>query len=263
MSERNGHLQAIDPRPYVGIHTTTQAIEVALEQKAARIVGERRHGAWNGMAITVLSLMLGVSVGVNVHQSHQGVRVEPYVVYIDQFGQERPALRLVDELVKPEQSVIMAVLINWLELVRPISNDPAVLGKNWTKADDYMSNAMLQRITTYRSDQKARQEQGLRVELTQPPTLLPIAGSTRSYTAEWEEIAYNPQGQPVPYESGRWKATITVADFQSKAAQDEKLVRRKQGNYRNLLGIVVDDVQWSGRPLLSQLQTPMPQREGQ
>jgi type IV secretory pathway TrbF-like protein len=261
MSERNGHLQAIDTRPYVGAQSTIQGIEVALAQKAARIAGERRAGAWNGVALTVLSLGLVGSVAMNVYQGHQGVREVPYVVSIDQFGQERPALRLVDELVKPEQSVIMAVLINWLELVRPISNDPAVLGKNWAKADDYMSNAMLQHITTYRSDQKARQEQGLRVELTQPPTLLPIAGSTRSYTAEWEEIAYNPQGEPVPYESGRWKATITVADFQSKAAQDEKLVRRKQGNYRNLLGIVVDDVQWRGRPLLSQLQTPPP-REG-
>jgi type IV secretory pathway TrbF-like protein len=122
MSERNGHLKAIDTRPYVEVQATTQAIEVALQQKAARIAGERRHGAWNGMALTILSLALGGSVTLNIHQSHQGVRVEPYVVYIDQFGQERPALRLADELVKPEQRVIMAVLMNWLELVRPISN---------------------------------------------------------------------------------------------------------------------------------------------
>ena len=60
----------------------------------------------------------------------------------------------------------------------------------------------------------------------------------------------------MPEESGRWTATLVIADFQSQVAQQERDLRRKQRNYRNLLGIVVDDISWQRRPLLSQIQPP-------
>ena len=128
---------------------------------------------------------------------------------------------------------------------------------NWEKVEDFTSTAALHQL----GGLSARAETAATARASggnQSPRVLPIRKS-RSYTAEWEEKTYDQDGRLLPDESGRWTATLTIADFSSQVAQQERDLRRKQRQYRNLLGIVVDEVSWSVRPLLSQRQ---PQPEG-
>jgi type IV secretory pathway TrbF-like protein len=258
MLDRHDALHGVSTTAYVGRQRQTQDLEEVVREKAHILTRTYQRDSRLLWAVTVLSTLLLLSGAANLWQGRTGVQIEPYVVLVDHVGNHIPVLKLADLPVTPEQSIIVGTLMHWVEYVRTISSDRVVLGRNWEKVEDYTSTAGLHQLEGFRREQKLRQQLGRRVEIS-PPRVLPIRKS-RSYTAEWEEKTYDQEGRLLPDESGRWTATLTIADFQSQVAQHERDLRRKQRQYRNLLGIVVDDVSWSVRPLLAQRQPP---QEGQ
>ena len=257
MLDSHESLNGVSTTAYVGRQRQTQDLEEAVREKARILTRTYQRDSRLLWAVAVLTTLLLMSGAGNLWQGRTGVQIEPYVVLVDHLGHHAPVLKLADLPVTPEQSIIVGTLMSWIEHVRTISSDSVVLGKHWEKVEDFTSTAALHQLEGFRREQKQRQQLGRRVEIS-PPRVLPIRKS-RSYTAEWEEKTYDQDGRLLPDESGRWTATLTIADFSSQVAQQERDLRRKQRQYRNLLGIVVDEVSWSVRPLLSQRQ---PQPEG-
>jgi type IV secretory pathway TrbF-like protein len=244
----NDRQDGIDTRPYESRQEALRGIEASEAQRVATVTRAYKRDARLIVSNLILSFFLAFSVYANIQQGKQGVREVPYVVLLDHLGNQQPLLRLDQLPVTPEQSQIVGVLMTWTELVRRISSDPQAFAKNWELADDYTSNTAMEQMKEFRKEQQQRQQQGTRVQIS-VPTVLPI-GTSRSYIVEWEETAVDPNGRVMAHESGMWKATLTVADFQSKAATEERTLKRQRRNYRNIRGILIDDISWSGRPLL-------------
>jgi type IV secretory pathway TrbF-like protein len=254
MLDRHDALNGVHTTAYRGRQGQAQALAAAVQEKTrilTRTYQRENRLLWALLLTTTLLCGTGAAL---IWQGRTGEREVPYVVLLDHLGNHAPLLTLTELPVTPEQSIIVGTLMMWLEHVRMISSDRVVLGRNWARVEDFTSTAALQQLEGFRREQKQRQQLGRRVEIS-APRLLPIPKS-RSYAAEWDEHTYDHQGQVLPEESGRWKATLTIADFQSQVAQQERDLRRKHRNYRNLLGIVVDDISWQRRPLLSQQQPP-------
>jgi type IV secretory pathway TrbF-like protein len=138
--------------------------------------------------------------------------------------------------------------MEWVEHLRSISNDPIVFVKNWDKVADYTTTAGLRQLAAFRKEQRTRQQQGRRVQVT-VGGVLPVGGDSQSYTVDWKEEVYDQSGQLLTDESGLWTATVRVASWQSQTAQQEVDLRRKAKNFRNILGVFVDEVSWTMRPL--------------
>jgi len=242
-------LGGITTAAYRGRQQIVQHYDEGIEAKARGLTRIYKRDGGLIWAVIVLSSVLGLSAVGNLWQGSQGIREVPYVLLIDHLGQERPLMRVEELPVTPEQSQVIGVLMSWIELVRSVPGEAVQLGKNWEKVEAYSSNAALGQLRDYRAEQKQRQHLGRRVEIT-TPSILPIKNS-RSYAVEWDEKTYNQEGREVKEESGRWKATLTVADFHSQAAKHERELRAKKRQYRNILGIVVDGVSWQVRPLIA------------
>ena len=256
MLDNHEALNGIQTKAYVGRQRPTQELEAVVQAKTHLLTHMYQRDNRLISALLVMTLLLGGTGAALIWQGRTGEKEVPYVILMDHLGNQMPLLKLSELPVTPEQSIIVGTLMTWLEHVRQISSDSVVLGKNWERVEDYTSQALLKQLEAFRREQKQRQQLGRRVEIT-PPRVMPIQKS-RSYTATWEEKTYDQNGQLMPEESGRWTATLVIADFQSQVAQQERDLRRKQRNYRNLLGIVVDDISWQRRPLLSQIQ-PTPE----
>jgi type IV secretory pathway TrbF-like protein len=248
----------IEPKAYQdGIQITRygsrqEATKIRDEEVTRRAEGITRIVKRDGgliFCLVLTLLLLAASVGANMWQGMTGVITEVQVLMLDHLGQERPLVRLTDLPVTPEQTQVMGVLMNWIEWNRVIFLDAVQVKKNWDRADVFTSNAVIRQLADFRREQKYRLEEvHRRVEITQP-LVLPNGSKSRSYTVEWDETARDMEGHLVPSECGKWKAFLTVADFQSDASKYARDFRLKQKDYRNILGIVVDDVSWSGRPL--------------
>ena len=96
-----------------------------------------------------------LSGAANLWQGRTGVEQVPYVVLVDHLGNHAPLLKLAEQPVTPEQSIIIGTLMTWLEHVRMISSDSVVLGKNWERVEDYTSQAALKQLEGFRREQKA------------------------------------------------------------------------------------------------------------
>jgi type IV secretory pathway TrbF-like protein len=202
---------------------------------------------WQAVALGLLGTTL-LSTGVVAWLATSGVRVVPYVIRVDHLGHEQALERLPQMPLKPEQSVIHGVVLAWIEHVRSISNDPIVFVTNWDKVADYTTTAGLRQLTAFRQEQRARQHMGRRVQVT-VGGVRPVGGDSQSSTVEWREEVYDPSGQLLTDESGLWTATVRIANWQSQTAQQEVDLRRKAKNFRNVLGVFVDEVSWTMRPL--------------
>jgi type IV secretory pathway TrbF-like protein len=124
------------------------------------------------------------------------------------------------------------------------------MADNQKRCDAFMTDPAIKQLAEFRAEQKARQERGLRVEITQPK-VTPIP-KTRSYTVKWEERTYGPSGNLILEESARWTATLTLGAFHTKAAREALNLRVQRKEHRNLLGILVDGITWDDRPLYGQ-----------
>lgn len=236
----------IDSKAYEGRQRTLQDKEQEVREQAQRKARSDKSFARLVLAIMIVVIVLGLAVIGNIVQGLHGVRTEPYVVVIDYLGNHQPAVRLTDMPLTPGQTQIIGTLSTWTQFVRVISSDATAMGMFWELVKDHTSNAALGMLEAYRAQQKERLAQGKRVWVTKV-TVQPLTGS-RSYHVEWDECTANSAGQLVLAESAYWKATLSVADFQSEAVKKARELRLSQKNFRNLLGILVDDIQWNPEP---------------
>jgi type IV secretory pathway TrbF-like protein len=244
----------ISTKPYQSRVTSTRRTQEVVQELA-----KRRGRIFNNdtrllSAILVLVLALGGSVWGNIQQGLHGVKTEVQLMYIDYRGNAKPAIKLADLSVTPEQANIMGVLQRWMTLQRRLPDDPIVLGQNWEEVDAFSTNAAIKQLELFRREQKTRQEMHRRVEVARV-SILPVGSKSRSYLVSWDEFTRDQNGELVREESGYWEATVTVADFQTKAVQQQRELRLKKRDYRNILGIFVDDIAWKGRPMFF---TPQP-----
>lgn len=237
-------LDGIDTSQYAGRQAAMR--EACEREENRRIRKDKRDGRLIGAVLVVTCLLIPSVVG-NIVQGMLGIRVEPYVILMDHLGNERPMIKVAEMTATPEESMIMGVLTNWIEDVRRISSDAKMMNDNWDRAEQYTSQVLLEQLTEYRAQQKIRQQTGMRVQIT-TPIVMPIRG-TRSYHLEWREETIDPNGALVVKESGYWTAKATVGEFHTKAAKEMRALRLQRQEYRNLMGIIVDDVYWTHRPL--------------
>jgi type IV secretory pathway TrbF-like protein len=242
------NLNGIALAPYAGPTTRVQQMEAARQKRADGVHQAYTHlASWRGMALCELALIAGL-VGVIAWMFTVGAHVELKVIRVDQFGQEQPLESAPRHPMKPAENVAHDMLQNYLEHLRPISESVVVFVKNWDWVKDYTTSAGMRQLHDFRAEQDKRQRLGRRVQVT-VGAILPVDGATNTYTAEWREEAYDRNGQMLGIESGLYKATLRIADFQSTTAQVEMDLRRKQRNFRNLMGVYVDELRWNMRPL--------------
>jgi type IV secretory pathway TrbF-like protein len=248
MTTPPGGLNGLHITAHTGRQDRINRIEEARRARSNTLAQAFKDKArWQGMALGLLSTTI-LSTGAAVWLAVSGVRVEPYVVRVDRLGQEQVLSAIQTTPLKPEQSVIHGVVLAWVENVRSISNDVIVFAQNGDRVADYTTTAGLRQLTAFRREQAIRQQMGRRVQVS-VSNFLPIGGQSNSYTVEWREEVYDQSGQLLVDESGLWKATVRIADFQSKTAQEEVDLRRKKQNFRNILGVFIDEVSWTMRPL--------------
>jgi type IV secretory pathway TrbF-like protein len=241
-------MQGINLAAHTGIVGTLNRLEEARREKANMLARAYRSAArWQAMALGELAVVL-VLTGVCGWLATSGVRVIPYVVRVDNFGREQVLEPWPTHPVRPPQTAVYDTIKNWIEDVRNISNDPVVFKQNWDRVALYTTQAGWQQLTPFHKEQIARQLLGRRALVT-VGQVLPIGKQSWSYTVEWREEVYDQSGQLLPEESGLWKATVRVADWQSKAAQEAFNLLRAKRTYRNIQGIVVDEISWSMRPV--------------
>lgn len=248
MLEPNALRAGISTTDYASRVTEVQLIEEAQQQLARDVVRvyQRDAGLLICLFVTLSALLL--SVAGNIYQGVHGVRVEYELLVMDHLGNLLPKVRLSDETVTPEVSQIMGMLTHWIFWQRVLGDDPVATAQNWEMADLYTSNAAIAQLADYRREQKIRQhEQHRRVEVANA-RVLPIPKS-RSYIVEWDENVRDEHGRLVREECGRWKAQLTIGDFQSAAIKEWRKARLQKRELRNPLGILVDGIQWHGEPM--------------
>jgi type IV secretory pathway TrbF-like protein len=235
-------MAAITTSAYNGRQRQLQDMEQAIAEAKDRMARKDRRDATLLWAVLILTCALTGSVVGNIYQGVNGVHEEVYVALVDHVGNVAPLVRLKDLPVTPEQGQVMGTLTHWVQTVRAISSDAVFMGTMWDWVKDFTSNTAIAMLADYRAEQKERQQRGRRVQLSLPQVQY-LSGS-RSYHVEWDECTVSAEGKLVLEESGYWKATLTVADFQSKAVIEARQLRLKKKNLRNFLGIMVDDIKW-------------------
>ena len=239
---------------YESVQTEVRTMDAKVEEAARTMTRIYKRDAALVITTLVLVVILAFSVFGNIVQGMQGIQEIPYVVFIDELGNHHPALRLPDQEITIPQGMIVMTLIRWVECTRSIPSDTKVLAECWDTVREFTTNAGWAQLEPFYEQQLERKKHGRRVQVTLPDVKI-LTGS-RSYHVAWEETAHEPTGAKIVQESGRWEATLGLADFSDKAARERLNLRITQRNYRNLLGIAVDDIQWKHRPPLAQLVPP-------
>lgn len=236
---------AAHPDPTEAVRRAEAGQQARTDQFARLLASKRR---WQKMA-TGLLVIAGLTTGWAIWTSTGGRQVEVFVERIDAFGLQQSLDRAPAHPQKPASTVVKGVIRRWIEHARDISSDPRVFGKAWDEIADYSTQTLMKQLQDFREYQAERQRRGARVQ-TEIGPIMPVGGSGKSFTVEWREEAYMQSGVLVQEESGIWRATITLADFAGKAAQQEMDLRRRARNFRNIDGVFLHDVNWSQvRPL--------------
>ena len=238
---------------YQSVQTEVRTMDARIEEAARTMTRIYKRDSALVISTLVLAILLGCSTCGNIVQGMQGIREIPYVVFIDELGNHHPAVRLPDQTITVPQGMIIMSLIRWIECTRAIPADTKVLGDCWEMVKEFTTNAGWEQLEPFYVQQLERRKQQRRVQITLPKVTLI---GERSYQVEWEETAVEPSGAKVAQESSRWEATLGIADFADKANIQSRNLRMDRRNYRNLLGIAVDDIQWKQRPPLGQLVPP-------
>jgi type IV secretory pathway TrbF-like protein len=248
MLEPHGQRDGIATAAYGSRVTAVQQLEEAQREQAHSVVRIYKRDAGLLMCVILETLLLAVAMLVVYWQGMHGVRIEYELIVMDHLGNVMPKIRLSDETVTPEVAQIMGMLTHWVYWQRVLGDDPVATAQNWATADLYTSNAAIAQLETYRREQKVRQQdQHRRIEVADV-RVLPIPKS-RSYIVEWDEHVRDEQGRLVREECGKWKAQLTIGDFQSAAVRELRKERLQRKEFRNPLGILVDGIQWHGQPM--------------
>ena len=236
---------------YQSVQSEVRDMDAKREEAARTMTRIYKRDSSLVITVLVLALLLACSTCGNIVQSMQGIREIPYVVFIDELYNHHPAVRLPDETITVPQGMIIMSLIRWTECTRTIPGDTKVMGDCWDMVKDFTTNAAWAQLEPFYEQQLERKRQQRRVQITLPKVV--ILEKSRSYRVEWEETAVEPSGTKVAQESARWEAILVIADFSDKANRERANLRSDSKNYRNLLGIAVDDIQWNERKPVSQL----------
>lgn len=244
----------ISTQGYESVQSPVRRAEARREEAARTLVRIHKRDAALVITTLVLTLLLGLSALGNIVQGMQGIREIPYVVFLDELGQHQPAIRLPDQPLTVPQGMIIMALIRWTECTRAIPGDTKVMADCWDVVRDFTTNAAWAQLEPFYEQQLVRRNQQRRVQITLPKVTR--LSASRTYRVEWEETAFEPSGAKIAQESSRWEADLAIADFSDKAHRAHMTLLLGQRNYRNLLGIAVDDIQWKQRPALGQLVPP-------
>jgi hypothetical protein len=147
------------------------------------------------------------------------------------------------------QSAIIMTLIRWTECTRGLSTDRKVVDDCWAMVKDFTAPSVWAQLEPVYAQQLQRFQQHQRVEISRPAVTRLTESSI--YQVGWDETTFESSGVQVAQESGRWHALLSIADVHGKAARERLDLHLAQRNYRNLLGIVVTDMQWKQRPPLT------------
>ena len=200
----------------------------------------REKAMWQRVAIPGW-LCTMACVGIIIWMAGWGTRVVPHVVEWDRTGTERLIRPIPPVPQKAEQNVLRHIVTDWLAKTRAISSDGVVFQQHWDWVRDYTTSRGWAQIQEMWKEQAGRHRAGIRVQV-QVREVLPVGGTSQSWAVEWEERAYTPEGRLVLQDTLRWKATLRVADFQDQAAKRQMQLMRTQNNYRNILGVFMDEV---------------------
>ena len=143
----------------------------------------------------VLVVLLAFADFGNIVQGMQGIREIPYVVFIDEFGNHHPALRLPDQEITVPQGMIVMTLIRWVECTRTIPGDTKVLADCWDRCASSPPMRAGRSWSRSMSNNWSAGNSGGRVQITLPKVKI-LTGS-RSYHVEWEETAVEPTGAKI------------------------------------------------------------------
>ena len=144
MLDNHDALNGVSTTAYVGRQHQAQALAAAVQEKTRILTRTYQRDNRLLWALAVITTLLLLSGAANLWQGRTGVEQVPYVVLVDHLGNHAPLLKLADQPVTPEQSIIIGTLMTWLEHVRMISSDSVVLGKNWARVEDFTSPAGLE-----------------------------------------------------------------------------------------------------------------------
>ena len=244
----------VSTQGYQSIQSEVRSMDAKVEEAARTITRIYKRDSALVITTLVLGILLGCSTCANIVQGMQGIREIPYVVFIDELGNHHPAIRLPDQQITIPQGMIIMTLIRWIECVRTIPGDTKVMADCWEMVREFTTNAGWAQLEPFYEQQLERRKQQRRVQITLPKVT--IVPESRTYQVTWDETAVEPSGAKIAQESSRWEADLSLADFSDKAARERLNLRLDQRNFRNLLGIAVDDIRWKQRPPLSQLVPP-------
>jgi type IV secretory pathway TrbF-like protein len=247
--DQDRSFERIQTKGYAGRQRWFQDMEQLILERRNRLGRIMKRDSGLIVSIIILTGLLAVSVLGNIVQGMTGVRTEVQVLRIDQLGNVQPLMKLSQMPAAPEELQVTETLTTWIKMVRTITPAGRIMNDmaDWLK--DYTSQVLLNRLEGYRKEQMLRQQTGIQVSITKP-TVQRLSGP-RSYHVEWDECTWSPEGRLILEQSAVWKATVTVADFQSQAVKKARDLRIQQQNWRNPLGIVVDTIEWKAQPFLT------------
>lgn len=233
----------------VGPEAALDRIEQARQQEVrddARAQRRRdRHQALMLGLVGALFLMTGTVV----YLATAGMQYQVHLVRVDHLGREQGVEQAPRQPIKPERTVVLGIIQDWIEKVRWITEDRRLFDLMWERVEDFATASTMRQLQEFRQEQRARQLAGRRVQIKFDGMPAPVAQKSQSYTLNWKEEAFDIYGNKLVEECGYWSAILTIADFQSKAAQQELDLRRRRQNWRNVYGVFVDGVTWSSKPL--------------
>jgi len=186
-----------------------------------------RKAAAAGAVITGLSVLGLIYLGSKP-------RVVPYVVRVDKVGSPSYGGVLAAESgpIKVTSSEIKAHVLRWLEDVRSVSTDAAIVKKNWFEAYAVSTDVARNQLTLFAKEhvQTHREaEERVTVELQ----AIVQSGQER-WQADWREITWDKNGALV--ESAQWRASIHVIQ---RPAQNLDEVEP------NPLGLLINEFSWT------------------
>jgi len=150
MSVQMNGVQGIHIAAHLGRQEGLNRLEEARHARSNTVAQAYTAAArWQAVALGLLGTTL-LSTGTVAWLATSGIRVVPYVIRVDHLGHEQALERLPQMPLKPEQSVIHGVVLQWIEHVRSISNDPIVFVTNWDKVADYTTTAGLRQLAAFR-----------------------------------------------------------------------------------------------------------------
>jgi type IV secretion system protein TrbF len=232
---RTGALTAPAEIAPSGQHISTPFLRARQEwdDRTGTLLSQKANWQRATAALTVAVVVLALAVAFVANK----VTVKAYVVEVADTGQVRTIGILPHEWQGQHLAPVEFVVRQWLIWARTISTDPVVFAQHWEEARDFMTQKCWAMLSAHIRSQEERMTRGETVQV-KFGNMLPVAGHARSFEVEWHERSYNQQGYEVSNQ--QWKAILKIAIFPPQEVSTTK-------EFRNPLGVFIEEVQWSER----------------